>query len=82
MSVMSIMRFANAVICLTIVVGMALVAGCSNESEPMMPAQERPTVALIMKSLANEFFVNMANGAEQHHSSILRLRTAATKLAK
>lgn len=28
-----------------------------------------PRVALIMKSLANEFFVNMANGAEQHQAA-------------
>jgi ribose transport system substrate-binding protein len=28
---------------------------------------ERPRVALIMKSLANEFFVTMAEGAEAHH---------------
>ena len=31
-------------------------------------ADDRPTVALIMKSLANEFFVTMADGARQHHS--------------
>ncbi len=31
-------------------------------------AEDRPTVALIMKSLANEFFVTMADGARQHHS--------------
>lgn len=30
---------------------------------------ERPTVALIMKSLANEFFVTMAEGARQHQAS-------------
>ena len=29
---------------------------------------KRPKVALIMKSLANEFFVNMAKSAEEHHS--------------
>ena len=29
----------------------------------------RPTVALIMKSLANEFFVTMANGAKAHQAS-------------
>jgi len=29
---------------------------------------DRPTVALIMKSLANEFFVTMAEGATQHQS--------------
>jgi len=33
----------------------------SSQSDP-----GKPTVALIMKSLANEFFVNMAKGAEQH----------------
>lgn len=29
---------------------------------------DRPTVALIIKSLANEFFVTMADGARQHQS--------------
>ena len=29
---------------------------------------ERPVIALVMKSLANEFFVNMANGAERHQA--------------
>ena len=29
----------------------------------------RPTVALIMKSLANEFFVTMADGARQHQAT-------------
>ena len=31
-------------------------------------SDDRPTVALIMKSLANEFFVTMADGARQHHT--------------
>ena len=31
-------------------------------------AGEIPTFALVMKSLANEFFVNMAAGAEAHHA--------------
>jgi ribose transport system substrate-binding protein len=35
--------------------------GTTRENEDL-----RPTVALIMKSLANEFFVTMANGAETH----------------
>tara|TARA_B100000214_G_scaffold369693_1_gene343173 strand:- start:403 stop:1359 length:957 start_codon:yes stop_codon:yes gene_type:complete len=30
--------------------------------------EERPVIALVMKSLANEFFVNMANGAERHQA--------------
>ena len=29
---------------------------------------EKPVIALVMKSLANEFFVNMANGAERHQA--------------
>ena len=29
---------------------------------------ETPIVALVMKSLANEFFVNMAAGAEAHNA--------------
>jgi len=29
----------------------------------------RPRVALVMKSLANEFFVTMADGARQHHEA-------------
>ena len=29
-------------------------------------AGDRPVIALVMKSLANEFFVNMADGAERH----------------
>ena len=41
--------------------------GCSSDANPEVsevPAQ--PKVALIMKSLANEFFVNMADAAEAH----------------
>ena len=30
---------------------------------------EKPRVALIMKSLANEFFATMADGARQHHAN-------------
>ncbi len=41
-----------------------LLAACDGtESDP-----SRPRVALIMKSLANEFFSTMAAGAERHHS--------------
>lgn len=42
-----------------------VVAGCGQQD-----AQSgKPQVALIMKSLANEFFATMANGAEQHHAA-------------
>ena len=55
--------------CLT-VISLLMVAGCGGEEEqaqePAAAGDHKPTVALIMKSLANEFFVNMADGAEQH----------------
>lgn len=44
-----------------------LVFGCSNEQESA--SDQRPTVALIVKSLANEFFVDMADAARQHQAT-------------
>ena len=50
-------------------------AGCGGEPSAGAPTDEagaaggdRPRVALVMKSLANEFFVTMAEGAEAHHA--------------
>ncbi len=43
------------------------IAGCgSGESNDGQSSVAKPKVALIMKSLANEFFVTMANAAEIH----------------
>lgn len=42
---------------------LALSAACDRES----PESARPEVALVMKSLANEFFKTMADGAEAYH---------------
>lgn len=39
-----------------------------NSSGENSASDDRPTVALIMKSLANEFFITMADGARQHQS--------------
>ena len=39
-----------------------------NSSSENSASDDRPTVALIMKSLANEFFITMADGARQHQS--------------
>lgn len=36
---------------------------------PESGGDTRPIIALIMKSLANEFFVTMADGAREHHAS-------------
>jgi ribose transport system substrate-binding protein len=47
--------------------GVLVAAGCRNSSPPD-GSSDRPRVALIMKSLANEFFSTMAKGAEAHHA--------------
>lgn len=57
----------------TIVLAAALIlAGCGGAREPARDARRDSTeprrIALIMKSLANEFFVTMAEGAKAHHA--------------
>jgi ribose transport system substrate-binding protein len=58
-----------------LVVAVASAAGCgSNESAPGAgpkgPASSgRPRIALVMKSLANEFFALMAEGAKKHQAA-------------
>ena len=64
---------------LTMAMAAATVAGCGQPapSSDGSPATEssspgtsvRPRVALVMKSLANEFFVTMAAGAQQHQAA-------------
>lgn len=59
-----------------LLVGMGL-AGCgrvetqssTQDGPPAGSRDERPRVALIMKSLANEFFKTMADGAEAHQQA-------------
>lgn len=46
----------------------ALVALAVTFSGCQKKADEKPTVALVMKSLANEFFQTMADGARAHHA--------------
>ena len=44
-------------------------SACSDSDNQVQKANsEKPVVALIMKSLANEFFVNMQQAAQAHHS--------------
>ena len=43
-----------------------LLGGCGDSSSAQDPQTTPPKVALIMKSLANEFFVNMQRSAEAH----------------
>jgi len=61
-------KFLSVVLCLLVVA-----CGDSVESNRDVASSgdksERPTVALIMKSLANEYFVTMAAGAREHQAS-------------
>jgi ribose transport system substrate-binding protein len=49
----------------------AALAACGRgDPDPVdAPEADRPVIALIMKSLANEFFVTMADGARSHQSA-------------
>ena len=64
-----------ALMLLSLLLAVALV-GCGNGDDAgdrqatgnTAGAGDKPQIALIMKSLANEFFSTMAKGAEQHHA--------------
>jgi len=45
-----------------------LFAGCEERETPEIERENRPRIAVIMKSLANEFFVRMADGTRRHHA--------------
>ena len=51
------------------VVALSVLGGCGGTQEENgdEAPNSKPQVALIMKSLANEFFVSMAEGAREHH---------------
>ena len=53
---------------LVLFAAVALAIGCGGET-PGAEDASRPQVALIMKSLANEFFETMAEGARAHHEA-------------
>ena len=55
-------------LCLVTALSVPLFAGCGGQETPSERDTGKPKVALIIKSLANEFFVNMADGARQHHA--------------
>ncbi|HVU24363.1 MAG TPA: sugar ABC transporter substrate-binding protein [Opitutus sp.] len=52
---------------LLLAAGFVALAGCSRHEAPAGPA--KPRVALVMKSLANEFFSTMADGAKAHQAA-------------
>lgn len=49
----------------------AILSACNKgDNQPAAnSAPEKPKIALVMKSLANEFFSTMAQGAEKHHQA-------------
>ena len=51
-----------------IVIGILLASGCEQQDAPPSATAGKPRVAVIMKSLANEFFVTMEAGTRQHHA--------------
>ncbi|MEQ8261972.1 sugar ABC transporter substrate-binding protein [Pseudohaliea sp.] len=57
------LRAAGAA-CLTLL----FLAACGGEAEPVPETPGKPRVALVMKSLANEFFISMAAGARAHQA--------------
>src|SRR6266536_1076389 len=63
------LNFNTALATLFIVV--LLVAGCGkNENQSGgSAATSKPKIALVMKSLANEFFSTMADGAKKHQAA-------------
>ena len=62
-------KYLGAIVCLFGVVACGEPDRSEQISESGDDADRRPTVALIMKSLANEFFVTMADGARAHQAS-------------
>jgi ribose transport system substrate-binding protein len=68
---MKILPFAPGV-CRTVCLGLGLISvlllpACNRNESGGAPA--KPRVALIMKSLANEFFLTMADGARKHQAA-------------
>ena len=53
------------------IMSILLFAGCGEQDLPAEDGQAKPRIAVIMKSLANEFFVRMAEGTRQHHAENL-----------
>jgi ribose transport system substrate-binding protein len=62
MSIQSVRRFASALLIILLAMGWS---GCGPSSSRSGDAR-KPRIALIMKSLANEFFITMENGARAH----------------
>ena len=55
---------------LLVVLGLGLsIVGCGSSDQPAAKDDGKPRIALVMKSLANEFFLTMENGAKEHQAA-------------
>lgn len=54
---------------LVILLGCLAVLSCGTPAEPPAEVPDKPRVALVMKSLANEFFKTMEEGARAHQAA-------------
>lgn len=62
-------RSTRSLVMLTALFVVCVVAGCKPSAEPGKKSEGgKPRVALVMKSLANEFFSTMAEGARKHQA--------------
>ena len=59
------MKLPRLFLQLPVIAGALLFAACG----PTAEEDDRPEIALVMKSLANEFFQTMAEGAQEHHAA-------------
>jgi ribose transport system substrate-binding protein len=65
---MPIPRFCHRFLAAATLVA-AVAAGCTPTDRPPTGPPATPRIALVMKSLANEFFVTMADGAKAHQAA-------------
>lgn len=55
--------------CLALLISVGLLAGCQEKEGSSASGATKPRVALVMKSLANEFFGTMVAGAKAHQAA-------------
>lgn len=64
--------YTKILFCVTMILVCFLLVRCSKPNTPTKTStgmeKKKPRIALIMKSLANEFFKTMEEGARKHHS--------------
>ena len=62
-------RLSRQIFCAIIASFSLLSLGCGRKNEAPPTTAKRPEIALVMKSLANEFFKTMADGAKAHQAT-------------